>query len=44
MPLALAAMPAIVENVRDACGKTQRMEAYEKKLMLAASQAGMAFL
>lgn len=39
---ALAAMPAIVENVRDACENPENAEA-RKKLMLAASQAGMAF-
>ena len=39
---ALAAMPAIVENVRIACREPENPKA-RKKLMLAASQAGMAF-
>tara|TARA_B100000925_G_scaffold234311_1_gene182922 strand:- start:131 stop:691 length:561 start_codon:yes stop_codon:yes gene_type:complete len=40
--LALAAMPAIVENVRVACTEPENAKA-RKNLMLAASQAGMAF-
>ncbi|MDC3129387.1 iron-containing alcohol dehydrogenase [Paracoccaceae bacterium] len=39
---ALAAMPAIVENVRLACTEPENTKA-RKNLMLAASQAGMAF-
>jgi len=39
---ALAAMPAIVENVRIACKEPENPTA-RKNLMLAASQAGMAF-
>ena len=39
---ALAAMPAIVENVRIACKEPENPKA-RKNLMLAASQAGMAF-
>ena len=39
---ALAAMPAIVENVRIACREPENPKA-RKSLMLAASQAGMAF-
>jgi alcohol dehydrogenase class IV len=39
---ALAAMPAIVENVRIACNEPDNAMA-RKSLMLAASQAGMAF-
>ena len=39
---ALAAMPAIVENVRLACAEPENTIA-RKNLMLAASQAGMAF-
>lgn len=39
---ALAAMPAIVENVRIACIEPENAKA-RKSLMLAASQAGMAF-
>ena len=39
---ALAAMPAIVENVRIACKEPENAKA-RRNLMLAASQAGMAF-
>ena len=39
---ALAAMPSIVENVRLACNEPENAKA-RKNLMLAASQAGMAF-
>ena len=39
---ALAAMPAIVQNVRIACTEPENAKA-RKNLMLAASQAGMAF-